>query len=75
VSTVGEMESVVGAEFVLGADVDTELAWFRKCRRMFELTLNARPQEGWGQRKAKSKHEIRQFGEGSLIPRRRNAIH
>jgi hypothetical protein len=58
---VGEMESVVGAEFRLGADADAEQAWLRKCRRMFELTLKARPQEGWGQRKAESKHEIRIF--------------
>jgi hypothetical protein len=28
---------------------------------MFELTLKARPQEEWGQRKAESKHEIRIF--------------
>ncbi|KAJ7681591.1 hypothetical protein B0H17DRAFT_1138341 [Mycena rosella] len=33
-------------------DVGLSLAWFRKCRCMMELTLNAQPQEGYGQRKA-----------------------
>ncbi|KAJ7822436.1 hypothetical protein B0H13DRAFT_2447859 [Mycena leptocephala] len=31
------------------------LAWLRKCRRMLELTLNARPHDGCGQRKAGKK--------------------
>lgn len=46
----------VGEEALEGYDekpaANAGLEWLRKWRRMFELTLNARPQVGWGQRNA-----------------------
>lgn len=35
-----------------GVPENAGLAWLRKCRRILEFTLKARPQEGCGQRKA-----------------------